>query len=81
MNPLKILRGIGIPETWVGLARGLTEAFIMGGLAAVAAEIGAISIGTEQVLLGTGAIAVIRMVEGLIDHIDPGKPRKPEPVE
>lgn len=71
---ITVLRGVGIPPAWVGFARGLLEAVLMGALAG-----GTIWLGeTEDLkLVAPIGFLVIRFLEGLVDQIDPAKTRSP----
>ena len=70
-----VLRGIDIPPLVVGLARGVLEAAVMGGLVELL-----VLFGQTEWADSWWAVAVIygvRQAESWADHIDPEKTRKP----
>jgi hypothetical protein len=73
---LKLLRGIGIPAAWAGLARGVVEAFVIGGLVAVGTALPNMDLG-DMAWTVPFLLAGIRFAEGIADGIDPSKPRAP----
>lgn len=75
---INILRGINIPPAWVGFARGLVEAAAIAAVGAVINEIQLASVGTDKVIFAAAAVGGLRWLEGIVDHIDAVRQRKPE---
>lgn len=75
---IDILRGLNIPPSWVGFARGLVEAAIIAGIGAAINEVQLASVGTDKVIFAAVAVGGLRWLEGIVDHIDAIHQRKPE---
>lgn len=73
---LSILRGIDLPPFVVGLARGMAEAAVIGGLMEATILLTSADLGNMQIFLPPLLIG-IRVAEGAADHIDPAKKRTP----
>jgi len=73
---LKFLRGIDIPPIVVVFARGIVEAAVMAALIEIGVVIGQIDWGDKTILVPV-AWWLLRTGEGVADHIDPAKTRKP----
>ena len=83
MNPITLLRGIGIPPTIVGFARGALEAAALGAVGALIVtwqntDFHLLGLNdTTSLMVGSGGVWVWRIIEGFADHIDPDKKRVP----
>jgi len=73
---LKYLRGIDIPAPVVGIARGLLEAAVIGGLIAGSTELKSVDL-QDMAWAAPFMFGGIRFAESLADHIDPSKQRAP----
>lgn len=68
---MNLLRGLGLPPALVGAARAIVEAAV---LAAITAAIVAVSdLEGELAVYAPIAVALLRILEGLADQIDPSK--------
>ena len=73
---IALLRGVphdfGTPRpVFVGLARGLVEATLLGAVAAATVYVSSVDVSTDLAFVATGAITGLRTLEGFIDQIDP----------
>ena len=77
---IALLRGVphkfGVPRpVFVGLARGLVEATLLGAVAAATVYVSSAEVPTDLTFVAAGVITGLRTLEGFIDQIDPSKSR------
>jgi hypothetical protein len=60
----------------VGTARGIIEAAALAGLVAAAGAVSATDAPPELQALAPALLAIIRILEGLLDQLDPSKARR-----
>ena len=72
---MDLLRGLTAPAWLVGLARGVLEGAVFGGIAVAYAFLTSTELPAGLLPFAPLGLAALRFVEGYADHIDPDKVR------